>query len=205
MIKNLFASIPFQRLVVYFVILALLPFLLVTYGFIKARSDCLEVRKRIDQVRLFALEREQKQAVNQEVRRLYAQADSLYLDQSLEILTFLKKEKDALEQLFQSPTFTGNEAAESRYLFITGEENRIKFSETMNETKEGIQEAVAVFAHPIEIDGTDLKEILTRIEGKRAGQPQLIISDFKLIKKSLPLRSEVYELHLKLLKREFLA
>ncbi len=205
MLKKLFISIPLSRLVLYLTLLSLLPLMLVVYYFVSERHQIQELRDKITQVRVLAVQKEQKQAFNRLIRKQFANADPLYLDQQIEVLSLLKKEKEALDRLFQSKTFTGNEAAENRYHFLTGEGNRLQFSQASVQNAEGIQETMEILSHPVEVDGADIKEMLLRIETKRPRQPQLIVSDFKLVKKKPAQRSEVFELHLKLLKREFLS
>lgn len=205
MIKKIFISIPLQRLILYFIICALVPVFIIFYHFVKEKGELHQLRERLDQVRVFAIQKEQKQALNQQVRKHYANAESLYLEQSLETLCFLRKEKESLEHLFESKTFTGNETAETRYQYLIGDANRLHFSQGSVQTAEGVQETLEILLHPVEVDGSDIKEILSRIESKRSRQPQLIVADFKLIKKSPPQKSEVFEFHVKLLKREFLS
>ncbi len=86
---------------------------------------------------------------------------------------------------------------------MTGPANRIQFTEGASQNGEGFVETIEIMSHPVEIDDQDLKEILNRIEGIRPGKPQLIISDFKLVRKALSGGNEVFETHLKLLKREY--
>ncbi len=64
--------------------------------------------------------------------------------------------------------------------------------------------------HPVEVNVSDLKKILTLIEGRKIGEfetgpqkPQLMILDFKLEKKNIRENNEVFDLNMKLLKREF--
>ena len=73
------------------------------------------------------------------------------------------------------------------------------------------QEVTETLVHPIEVNLDDLTNLLAKIEGKEIGpytpgpgRPQLLILDFKIEKKSITDKKEVYQLNLKLLKREFL-
>ena len=65
--------------------------------------------------------------------------------------------------------------------------------------------------HPIEVNVDDIQEILSGIEGVIIGPyepppnpPQLLMLDFKIDRKGISEKNEVYGLNLKLLKREFL-
>ena len=64
--------------------------------------------------------------------------------------------------------------------------------------------------HPVQMDESDLKQILSLIEDlpvdsflPSAGSPQLLIKEFRLKKQETPLHTEVFEVEMDLLKREF--
>lgn len=201
--NSLMSSIPFPRLIIYIVILSFLPLLFVGYRYTKKNQEWEAVQTQLLAVRRLSETKARKQYLNTLVRSNYSEADQLYIDNHLESLSFLKKEREALQKLLLNPTFTGNEAAEKRYAFLSSEANRFEFNQGSIQTAEGVQESNLMLAHPVEIDTQDLKEILTRIEGTRKGKPQLIITDLKLHKKAHRTGNEVFELNMKLLKREF--
>ncbi|MCH9628120.1 MAG: hypothetical protein S4CHLAM2_17730 [Chlamydiales bacterium] len=201
--KKMISSIPFSRLVIYLVVLGLLPLFFVGYTYTKQKNEWDFVARRIMSVRSLSEQKARKQSLNTIVRNKFSNTDPFYLDNQVASLSFLKKEREALDNLIQNPSFTGNEAAEKRHAFLSGEANQVQFTEGAVQSGEGVQERMVSLAHPVEVDTHDLKEILTRIEGNRPGKPQLLVSDFKLNKKAHPNGNEVYELSLKLLKREF--
>lgn len=201
--KKLSQSIPLSRLALYIVLAGFLPLLFVGYFYTKEKNEWSAVADRIMAVHSLSEQKARKQSLNNALRKKYSDADYFYLDNQVETLSFLKKEREALESLFQNPSFTGNEAAEKRYAFLLGEANRLHFTEGSVQSGEGLQETIEIQAHPVEIDTQDLKEILVRLEGNRPGKPQLVITDFKLNKKAHPNGNQVFELNLKLLKREF--
>lgn len=203
-IKGFTDSIPLPRLLLYLVVLGLLPVMILSFSWMQKRKGWEEVSEKIYEIQLLSETRVRKQALNTTVREHYGEADQFYLENQLESLSFLKKEREALERLLQSPTFTGNEAAEKRYTFLTGTGNRLQFTEGSVASGEGVQETIEILAHPVEIDTHDLKELLNRIEGNRGGKPQLIVADFNLNRKEQRNGNEVFEATMKLIKREFI-
>jgi len=185
------------------IVLGLLPSLCAAFYYAQKKREWDTVSERIQQVHALSLSKARKQYTNTIVRQVYSDADSTYLENHLEPLSFLKKERETLERLLQNPTFTGNESAEKRYAFLTSRANHLEFIPQNPEVGEGIQEVQLLLSHPVEMDAHDLKEILTRIEGNRKGKPQLLITDFRFNKKTLLGGNEVFEVNLKLLKREF--
>jgi hypothetical protein len=201
--KKINSSIPLSRLVLYIVLAGFLPLFFIAYSYTKQKGEWDSINDRIMAVHSLSEQKARKQSVNNAVRKKYADADCFYLDNQLESLNFLKKEREALENLIQNPSFTGNEAAEKRYAFLLGDSNRLQFTEGSVQSGDGLQETTEILSHSVEVDTSDLKEILARLEGNRCGKPQLLITDFKLNKKAHLNGNQVFELNLKLLKREF--
>jgi hypothetical protein len=202
-LQKLFNRIPINRLVTYLILLGFFPTIFATLHFYLKKNEWNDVLEKVGEIHEISETRVRKQYLNTIVRNTYCEVDQFYIENQLESLCFLKKEKERLEQLFQSPTFTGNEAAEKRYALISANANRFAFTQGNAQIAEGIHETACTLSHPVEVDTNDLKEILNRIEGVRKGKPQLIITDFKLNKKSQVNGNEVYELNLKFKKREF--
>lgn len=203
MMNKLLQSIPFSRLVIYIVLLTLFPVFGIGFLYLKEKNTWNEVAEQILTVHSLSEQKARKQSMNTTVRKKYAKADDFYLDNQVETINFLKKEREALENLVQNPTFTGNELAERRYAFLSGEANRLQFTQGAVQGAEGVQETTVILAHPVEVDNQDLKELLMRVEGNRPKKPQLLITDFKLNKKAHSNGNEVFEVNMKLLKREF--
>lgn len=203
MIKKFLEHLPLNRCLTYLVFLGFVPLAFAVLHYVKQKREWDIVSEQIMATRYLSETKAQKQYINSSVRAVYSEADQFYLENQLESLPLLKKEKENLEHLLNSPTFTGNEAAEKRYARLSSQVNRFEFLQGNVQSAENIQEAVCTLAHPVEIDTYDLKEILSRIEGNRKGKPQLIVTDFKLIKKTQPSGNEVFELNMKLLRREF--
>ncbi len=202
-LKKLSLNLPFNRALIYLVVIGFLPLVFMVFHYTQKKREWDAVSEQINAIHHLSESKARKQYFNTIVRNAYSESDPLYLENQLEPLSFLKKERETLQQLLQSPTFTGNEAAEKRYAQLTSHANRLEFLQGSPQATEGIQETVCWLSHPVEIDSHDLKEILNRLEGKRKGKPQLLITDFKCHKKTLLSGNEVFELNIKLFKREF--
>ena len=189
------------RFLVYIAVCALLLLCLVGYSFLRQRAAWQEVEASIHQIQLAHRAKQVRQAGNSALRRAMMGGDSQRFS-ALSCLIFLAKEREALEHLFAGHAFTGNEAAERRYGFINGSENQLSFIEGSSQDVEGVWECELSLAHPVEVDVDDIKSLLHLVEGREEA-PQLLFTDWRLLRKETGLGSEVYELNLKLLKREF--
>lgn len=196
-------KIPLSRLPFYALVIALMPILIVVFLHISKCNAWNEVEQQLNYLQIKVRTSNAKQAINKIVRAEYAASDPSYVEQKIESIACLDKERLALEKLFQKPSFRGNEMAAKRYAFIKGGENKIQFSETSSQTYDGVSETLLHMARPVEIDNDNLKEILSRIEQKHFKQPLLIIKDFSLKRSKNSLGSEVYTLSMTLIKREF--
>ena len=202
-LKELSQKLPFNRVMIYLAVLGSLPIIFTAFHYLQKNREWDVVSEQINAINYLSETKARRQYFNTIVRNVYADSDPLYLENQLESLTFLKKERETLEQLLQSPTFTGNESAEKRYSHLTSSGNRLEFLQGSPQISEGIQETVCWLSHSVEMDSHDLKELLTRLEGNRKGRPQVVITDLKCQKKSLLSGNEVFEVNIKLLKREF--
>lgn len=209
-ISNLFKNIPQSRLILYIMIAGLLPLLFVLFSFISKLSSVDQLQLSIQSVQNLALQREKKQAVNIALRNSYRDADHFYIDKYVEPLDFLKPEIESLQKIVSNPNFSEDENIKKRLEFLTGPANNLSFTEGAVQSNPFFQETTETLVHPVEINLEDLQMILSKIEGvdigpysPSPGRPQLIIIDFKLDKKNISDKNEVFGLNLKLLKREF--
>ena len=170
-----------------------------------------DLKYNLEQLEQTALLRERKQAVNMAVRNHYRDADHFYIDKYLETLVFLEPEAESLQKIITDKNFPDDELVKKRLEMLTGPGNSLAFSEGIVQSTPIFQETTETLVHPVEVNGADLQKILTKIEGVDIGEhtaspnrPQLIILDFKLDRKNITEKNEVFVLNLKLLKREFL-
>ncbi len=206
MLKN----IPRQRLLLYGLLLGFLPLIIVITNFYSQAENLDNLEQMIQAVEEKAVMREKKQAINMAVIDHYREADHFYIDKYLETLIFLEPEIESLQKLVNNKNFAFDDTVKKRLDSLTNGNNLV-FTEGVVQSYPQFQETTETLVHPVEVNVDDLQEILSRIEGKAIGPyspppnpPQLIILDFKIDRKSVSEKNEVYNLNLKLLKREFL-
>jgi hypothetical protein len=166
------------------------------------------------ETRFAAAARKEKIAIARKERKenflqKYAQVNPYFLDQQIESLPLLENERKKLEQLLHHPAFPNHPSFRERLQFIS--QNRLQFAEENLQTSATVKEAEEKLRHPVQIDETDLKKILALIEHRRIesfepapSSPQLIVEDLQLTKIKTALQTEVFEIDLQLLKREFI-
>ena len=204
-------NIPHTRLVLYLLCLGLFPLLFVVALFISEKNALDELHENLETIQYTALIKERKQATNMAVRQHFSDADHFYIDKNLETLVFLEPEIEQLQHIVEDKNFADNEAVKKRLEFLTSESNALVFSEGVVQTFPLFQETSETLVHPVEVDPTDIQKILARVEGIKIGnfspgphRPQLTITEFKLNKKKVTDKNEVFLLDMKLIKREFL-
>ena len=204
-------NIPQNRLLAYLMIAGLLPVFLVAFLVYNKIENFTEQENNLIMIQEMAFNREKKQAVNIAVINHFRDADHFYIDKYLETLTFLDPEVESLKKVVSNPNFPEDENIKKRLDALTGSANSLIFTEGVVQSTPVMQEVVETLVHPVEVNVSDLQEILTRIEGIPIGpytpspnRPQLIITDFKMDKKIVSEKNEVFLINMKLLKREFL-
>lgn len=204
-------NIPPMRAMLYCMLAGLLPILFVFFNFIAQQNHINDLKNHLEEMEQMALLREKKQAINMAVRNHYRDADHFYIDKYLETLVFLEPEVESLQKIINDKNFPDDEHIKKRLEILTGPGNSLVFSEGIVQSTPIFQETTETLVHPVEVNGSDLQNTLAKIEGVDIGEytsgpnrPQLIILDFKLDRKSITEKNEVFVLNLKLLKREFL-
>jgi hypothetical protein len=189
----------------------LLPVALVIFHFPSQKDRLDQLELSIQNVQNMAFLREKRQVVNIALQSHFREADHFYIDKYIESIPLLEPEIESLQKIVNNPNFTEDENIKKRLEFLTGPGNSLSFSEGVVQSTPNFQETTETLVHPVEVNITDVQNILSKIEGIHAGpyapspgRPQLIILDFKLEKKSVSEKNEIFLLNLKLLKREFL-
>ena len=200
----MFSSIPPKRLLLYLMLAGLIPVIIAWLSF----SSELD---KVDILQNQAFVRENKQASNMAVRSHFSEADHFYIDKNLETLSLLESEIESLKDTLNNPNFPDDDSIKRRIDVLTGGTNTMIFTEGIVQSTPVFQEVTETLVHPIEVNVSDIQHILCRIEGialdgcvPLPNRPQLIILDFKIDKKIVSEKNEVFMLNLKLLKREFL-
>jgi hypothetical protein len=207
----MFKNIPVSRFILYLLCLGILPLIFVLFVFLGQKTELEELQSTLETIEHQALIKEKKQALNLAVRQHFSDADHFYIDKYLETLVFLEPEIELLQKIVQDKNFADDDRIKKRLELLTGEGNALTFSEGIVQTFPFFQETSETLVHPVEVNSSDVQKILARIEGVKMGEftpgphlPQLVITEFKLDKKKVNDKNEVYLLNLKLIKREFL-
>ncbi len=203
-------NIPFQRLWWYMVGVMTLPLLFTALFCFQRWESGQTAALQLAQVREAALIKNQKQALNAAVRRCFQEADHFYIDKYLETLVFLEPEIESLQKILAQKNVVIDDSLKKRFTFLESS-NKMVFSEGVVQKYPAFQETIETLVQPVEVSPADIQAILARIEGvvigshqPGPGRPQLIVTEFKIDKKKINDKNEVYLLNLKLLKREFL-
>lgn len=207
MLKN----IPISRAILYLLLIGSLPLFFVFFLFIAQKNELRDVENTIENIQYQALSKERKQALNAIVCQHFRDSDHFYIDKHLETIVLLEPEIEQLQKIQEDKNFTDDERIKKRADFLTGEGNALVFSEGVVQSFPLFNETIETLVHSVEVNENDIKKILSRIEGIQIGEhaptpnsPQLLVTEFKLDKKKINDKNEVYLLNLKLIKREFL-
>lgn len=202
--------ISFSRFLLYAAAAACLPIVLVLFYFFNQKSAINQLQEHVEYLQSRVELVQIKQASNQHVIAHFADADRHYLEKHLESRLLLEPELQSIEALIDGG-LPVSDPLKKRFEFLSTDQNRLLFTEGDPVIFSNIQETQEQLLHPVQINVSDLLKILSLIEGVELdkttippNRPQLIITDFKIEKKEPLPKNEVYQLNLKLLKREFL-
>lgn len=142
--------------------------------------------------------------------REFQGADPYYFEQVLETTPFLVKEIEALKSIKAHPAFEKWQNIDERLKFLESKANRLQFSESVRRSHDPlIEESEAHLIHPIELDRSDLKHLMTLIEGIKTDsyepslhRPQLLFKKFDLKRGKAFSSKEVYTVDMQVIKRE---
>jgi hypothetical protein len=139
----------------------------------------------------------------------HSHANPYFLDHEIEGFPLLQSEKTRLESLLSHPAFPESQSLKSRLAFLN--ENRFAFTEENIRVSNTMKEVDEKQRKSVQMDENDLKKILSITEDlpidselPPTGSPQLIIKEFRLKKQETSLQTEVFEVEMDLLKREFI-
>lgn len=139
----------------------------------------------------------------------YRNSDPFFLDKQIESLSFLQKERLKIESLIHHPALVNKPGWQERLGWISGPNNRLAFIEENIRISSKIKETDEKQRYPVQLDESDLEKLFASVEDIPIGahqsvdkSPQLIIRNCT-IKKIPNLFSEVFEVDMELLKREW--
>lgn len=206
----MFDKVPKFRLILYILLLGMCLILFAGF-YINHTLDPLDrLKEEIENIAVNGAKKQRQQKDNQAVMVAFENVDRFYIDKELETLPLLTKEIEAIRQALENKRNAPNEVLQKRLETVTSATNHLVFSEGVVQKYPFFQEVTETLVHPVEVDATDVQHILAIIEGReigpfspKAGRPQLLILDFRLERKSILQKNEIFLLNMKLLKREF--
>lgn len=138
----------------------------------------------------------------------YSQSNPYFIDEQIESLSLLQKEKERLHSLLNHPAFPESTSFKERLKCI--DKNKLLFTEGEIRTSKTVKEVEEKQRYCVEMDETDLKRVLSVLEDipidpfyPPEHTPQILIQDFQLKVQNIPLQPQNFEVEISLLKREF--
>lgn len=154
-----------------------------------------------------AIERKQKK---EQFVQKFSNADPYFLDKKIESLPFLSREISELEKIIHHPALVDKRLFSSRLEFLKRGDNRLSFVEESIRSSGSIKETEEKQRYPVQMSEEDLKKLLSALESIPVGpfspeekSPQIVITDFRIEKRKTPVQTEVFEVDMQFLKREF--
>lgn len=189
----------------FFFILLLLPFLGSGLILIAQSKKVEELEFRFEQC-----VKNQRSALEKRERKerflaRYSSSSPYFLNEAIEPFVFLAKETASLKNILSHPAYPKTDLIQKRLQFL--EKNRLRFKEEKVETFREFKQTQEKMEKPIELDEQELTDLLHRIEdpfsSSFSNRPQLLVKELFLKKQKTPLESEVFEMQMQLIKREF--
>ncbi len=207
-----FGRFIFTRIrIPFFLLLLALPPFVTTLFLMQNRSSFSDLQSRFSSAMKKAKTALERKNRKEKFLERHTRPDPYYLDIEIESLSFLEPEKKRLETWLSHPAIPNKDGLNQRLHFLQSEENRLSFIEEEMQISDLCKETIEKQRHPVEMDNDDLKNLLALIEetplsqtSSKGARPQLVVTDFTLKKTKTDLENEVFEIHLDLLKREFL-
>lgn len=202
-------SIPASRLFWYIVLLGLVPVFFAGLHVINRVRQVSDAERALTATHEKLVLEESREGLNRAIREKFSEADHHYIDKNLEALTLLTTEQETLSTVSKQKTGIFDDRLLERLKKLKTE-NHLVFAEGVVQAYPQFQETSETLTHPVEVSVEDVKRILTMVEGVDIDgyhavetAPQLIVTQFTLSRKKISERHEVFELNMKLLKREF--
>ncbi len=152
-----------------------------------------------------------RKSEKERLMKRYANTNPYFLDEQIESLSFLQKEQKELETLSQHPALAEKRGVESRLNFLKSSSNRLAFTEEAIRTSASMKETEEKQKHPVQMDEKDVKKLLALMEDVTIDsfpspnhRPQIVITDFRMEEKQTPLKTNIFEVEMQFIKREFI-
>lgn len=202
------SQMPLNRILIYLAILGLLPIFFAIYQYNTGQARLSNIEEQLDSVQQQVFLLDKKQTSNNLVRDYYHGADPFYIAKHVQTLSLLDEERQVLDKLLHQVDLAPDPLVVKRLDELKG--NALDFSEGAVQTYPFFREIPITQSRPVEVDKHDIESVLSRLEGVDIGsskpgpnRPQVIITDFKIDRKTGSGGSQLYNLSMKLVKREY--
>lgn len=204
-----FGKFCFLRMhfLVFFSLLCFPIFLATTYLIFK-KIELKNLEESFSSTSVKGLDAIEKKQKKERFLKRYSITDPYFINK-IESLSFLQTEQEELKKLIRHPAVSNKKTFKERLSFLLSEENRLAFAEENILSSSKIKETEEKQRHPVQMDDTDLQQLLSLIEDvpysahPSSASPQLILRNFHLKKRETPLCKQVFEIEMDLLKREW--
>lgn len=200
-------AISHQRQIVYLLLSGLIPLFFVSAYFFSQSSNHETLGFELDYAITEGIQKAAKEFHSKTVKKKFQASDHFYIDKEIETFTPLTKEIEQIQEMLKQGFHQQEEALNKRLQFLTSGQNSLNFVEGTIKPYTTFQETIETLAHPVEVDVSDLKNILAKIEGSSVetdipSRPHLIITECKIERKK-GITQEFFSLDIKALKREY--
>lgn len=195
----------------FFSFFLLIPFLLCFFSLYIKWTYLEEVEESFSLTKTRAKAAFDKKRRKEQFLERFLGADPFFLDHQIEAFLPLGREVTLLESLLHHPALSEKKGLKERLTFLLSGENRLRFREEEIQTTGRMKETVEKQLHPIQMEEADLKKVLSLLENMPIDSylpdprsPQFLITDLLIEKKKTELHTDVLEVEIEILKREFI-
>lgn len=195
----------------YFLLILLTPILFAFAYFLVESSDLSHLEEAFANSCKRGKSALEKKKEKEYFTKRYSQGNPYFLDEKIESLSFLQSEQKELESWLKHPALVEKKLIESRLDFLKNGSNRLSFAEEAIRSSSTMKEVEEKQRRRVEMDETDLKQLLSLMEdlpmdtsSEISTRPQIVITDFQIHEKKTPLKTNVFEVEMQFIKREFI-
>ncbi len=146
----------------------------------------------------------QRRQIRERIVLDHTGCDPSFIHRSIESRPLLQQERARLLSLLRHPALAEPQKLEERLRWIDGKNNRLLFKEEAIRSHGAMTETEEKQQKPVQMEETDLAEVLTLLEGKApTKKPLILISDCRIKKVKTSLDQEVLDVNIEFIKREW--
>lgn len=177
--------------------LSLLPLCAVAGHWIYTFQSIFDLQEQIESLALRAPRASYVLQEWEQYKERYSNAAPFFIEETVGKHIPLQKERAKLTAFLQLEMFTNQAELKRRSEAITSEKNRFRFREKVLFENNQWKESLLSQLSSVELDENDAATVLSLLEGKQIGAPQILVTDCHLFTDGKTLRMKT-----ELLKRE---